>query len=624
MGFYVDVKEIKELTEHYLKAADNAQTALDDARKGMNGIITSNAMYGEVGKAITNDINNNQNAVIVGLKDSYKILGAEFQQTLQDFLSTTGESSENAILDEEVITKVKTDLDNMEETHEELRKEIKAVYEDIADLIDLPMPANTFKEKKADAKKHLTKIITNVTEYDSKQTTSSTAEVVSALSQQVSLAEQANELSYTDPHFKAFAEQNQLANAIKEIDDQITAQEKQAKIEEEKAAKKKQEKWAEQHPFTSWLQDRSEEIGNFWDDVVSGTKALPLNDSDKQLLVTLEGFIGRAGETVSSIAIGASELVQLGGELLNGLDHLVLGTEMPQWQLDDLRGAWENTKSIGATLGTVGLGTLTMNNSYLQSVPIFNDAKKQTITMGKKLLGEIWNSVKNGDSYAIGGYIFDVASMFVGVGEVSAVVKGSSWGLKLTEGMNAFKAAAKVNTFNKLSKLTTSLNKALSYGDDALKAFGNKLSKIPVPIMDEVVTTNGVIMKVSGKGKLGDYAKILQSDAKVTRGVKKASGLEFGSVEKLETHFSKHGSEMKQALNKKNYSIADYLSDANHVIKEGQFVPEMNGYIKLVGGEGSAKYAFVGLDRTTGNITTLHLKSVKELAKKAPSLGLKP
>lgn len=104
----------------------------------------------------------------------------------------------------------------------------------------------------------------------------------------------------------------------------------------------------------------------------------------------------------------------------------------------------------------------------------------------------------------------------------------------------------------------------------------------------------------------------------------KTSGLEFGNVEKLETHFSKHGSELKQALNKKNYSIADYLSDANHVIKEGQFVPEMNGYIKLVGGEGSAKYAFVGLDRTTGNITTLHLKSVKELAKKAPSLGLKP
>lgn len=47
----------------------------------------------------------------------------------------------------------------------------------------------------------------------------------------------------------------------------------------------------------------------------------------------------------------------------------------------------------------------------------------------------------------------------------------------------------------------------------------------------------------------------------------------------------------------------------------------MNGYIKLIGGEGSAKYGFVGLDRHTGNITTFHVKSVKELSIKAPSIG---
>lgn len=86
----------------------------------------------------------------------------------------------------------------------------------------------------------------------------------------------------------------------------------------------------------------------------------------------------------------------------------------------------------------------------------------------------------------------------------------------------------------------------------------------------------------------------------------------FNNREKLEVYFSKHGTEMKKSLGKSNYSITDYLNDANHVITNGQFVSEMNGYIK-----------FVGLDRATGNITTLHLKSVKELSKKAPSLGLK-
>ena len=67
--------------------------------------------------------------------------------------------------------------------------------------------------------------------------------------------------------------------------------------------------------------------------------------------------------------------------------------------------------------------------------------------------------------------------------------------------------------------------------------------------------------------------------------------------------------------------MADYINDANHVIKEGTFVKELHGYVKLIGGEGSAKAAFVGIDRVTGNITTFHIKSISELAKSAPSLG---
>ncbi|WP_214055440.1 RHS repeat domain-containing protein, partial [Photorhabdus caribbeanensis] len=87
-------------------------------------------------------------------------------------------------------------------------------------------------------------------------------------------------------------------------------------------------------------------------------------------------------------------------------------------------------------------------------------------------------------------------------------------------------------------------------------------------------------------------------------------------------HFEKHGSEMMQALNRKSYNLKDYINDANHVIEHGKYVPEMNGYAKFIGGQGSAKYAFVGLDRKTGHITTLHVKSVSELSRKAPSLGL--
>ena len=87
-------------------------------------------------------------------------------------------------------------------------------------------------------------------------------------------------------------------------------------------------------------------------------------------------------------------------------------------------------------------------------------------------------------------------------------------------------------------------------------------------------------------------------------------------------HFNRHGSELSDVLGRSSYNLKNYLDDANHVINNGTFVPELNGYVRLIGGKGSAKYAFVGMERGTNRITTFHIKTVKELIKKAPSLGL--
>lgn len=76
------------------------------------------------------------------------------------------------------------------------------------------------------------------------------------------------------------------------------------------------------------------------------------------------------------------------------------------------------------------------------------------------------------------------------------------------------------------------------------------------------------------------------------------------------------------ALGKNSYNLKNYLDDANHVIKNGQYVPKLNGYVRLIGGSGSAKYGFVELDRATENITTFHIKTASELSKKAPSLKI--
>lgn len=84
----------------------------------------------------------------------------------------------------------------------------------------------------------------------------------------------------------------------------------------------------------------------------------------------------------------------------------------------------------------------------------------------------------------------------------------------------------------------------------------------------------------------------------------------------LRPHFEKHSSQVALALGKKLYNLEDYLSDAIYIIKNGSYIPELNGYIKLIGAKVGTKansnFGFVGLD-DFGNITSFHIKSRKDL-----------
>ena len=89
--------------------------------------------------------------------------------------------------------------------------------------------------------------------------------------------------------------------------------------------------------------------------------------------------------------------------------------------------------------------------------------------------------------------------------------------------------------------------------------------------------------------------------------------LNFKSEEDLFEHFTKHADEFDDL-----YKTVDaYLEGANYVIKNGIYVPEMNGYIKFFGsGTRTSKFAFVGLTRDKSYIVTLGIRSTQELSRK--------
>ncbi len=77
------------------------------------------------------------------------------------------------------------------------------------------------------------------------------------------------------------------------------------------------------------------------------------------------------------------------------------------------------------------------------------------------------------------------------------------------------------------------------------------------------------------------------------KGLDKTNKL-FKNQSLLDEHYGKHGQEIADVLGDSNYSIDKYLDDANYIINNGTYAPELNGYVSFMSGK---KYGFVGLER---------------------------
>ena len=56
----------------------------------------------------------------------------------------------------------------------------------------------------------------------------------------------------------------------------------------------------------------------------------------------------------------------------------------------------------------------------------------------------------------------------------------------------------------------------------------------------------------------------------------------LGAYDGANSHFHKHAKEIMDTLGKKSYNLKEYIDDANYIIKNGQYTPELNGYVKFM------------------------------------------
>jgi len=148
---------------------------------------------------------------------------------------------------------------------------------------------------------------------------------------------------------------------------------------------------------------------------------------------------------------------------------------------------------------------------------------------------------------------------------------------------------------------------------DNAKAFGEHAAWSMVPIAGAGVSKGLLNGPTKQLGKAGAEALNGIIDVGRRRVFKGDEGIQ---------HFEKHAASFMKVLGKKNFDMKEYMDSAHDVIKYGTYLPDSNAFVMAIPGsekrgKGGLKFGFVGLDRVSGDITTFHIKDLKQIKNKS-------
>ena len=473
MGFHVDLEELHKAANKLNQEASRIETQLTDAKNSVNKIITSEALQGKTGQAIYQQLNNVDAAVLVGLADTSKVLASEFSSLLSSFHSSIGETSNSAVLDEDYLNQLKDNLNNFKNQHGAQEENISSIYASISDLISLSGPKSNYDADSDTASQLLSSTIDKVTSFDCSGTAPTSADLLAAIDTEVNQVSQTTDLPYTDSQYLSFISDVNFAKGIKSVNKQLTEQEKLAKEQAEKKARKE---WAKQHPVVAWLQSQADLDANFFE---GARKTLEKQNwdffggqLDKSVALTALGFVDGVCETIDQLALGAAQLGQLAlEELVEGVVWVaspLFKLKTPQWVKDDVTGAWNNVMAA-SEFGT-------------RLLALDADAWNAVAKTGEKVGSDLASAIKTGDDYKIGGYLFDVATLVgpAAVGKLKYVDEASNLA-KFADAGEVASTVGKVEDGVKVVDRIKDINNISNYEFNALTNPGPLLNHPSTP-----------------------------------------------------------------------------------------------------------------------------------------------
>ena len=275
MSFHVEVAELYRSLQTLVNESETAIRRLEETKTSYHRFLISNSMHGQVGTAISEEINTAHTVVVVRLKHLLYLLHQDFSKELTSFQEATGESSPTAVLDEEVLLHANQTYQSVSSKVEAIHRSVQQVAAKVSDLIVEESDRHhyhAFQDNLYNAREVITKAIEQVSAWDAAGQTLGSEGALQEL-QLLLTSLRSMDLSYSDPNLQEVMHQlTPFAEAVRQQEEQLTEAltraKRQSEIAQKKAkekAKKEQADWRKHHPLQSFLSEVKEGSSRFLD-----------------------------------------------------------------------------------------------------------------------------------------------------------------------------------------------------------------------------------------------------------------------------------------------------------------------------------------------------------------------
>ncbi|RSJ14978.1 hypothetical protein D8831_09855 [Streptococcus intermedius] len=220
------------------------KTAIDAKLKNHQIPLMTN-LQGKVKTAIDAKLKNHQIPLMTNYLTALSVLSKDYTTLLQTFKDTVGEKSNRAIIDTDALRDLKKPFSGIEQGLSVIQRETAAIYESIADIIELANPSTSkvIQDLHA-AKQVLTDTESKMAAFNQLQSRSSFEEMMAAQTKELRQLSALQDLGYTNKKALSYYQRTDFVMSVAEAEKQSNSQVYRLALQNELAKKLKTSKYS--------------------------------------------------------------------------------------------------------------------------------------------------------------------------------------------------------------------------------------------------------------------------------------------------------------------------------------------------------------------------------------------